>query len=239
MTAWDLVRQGTWRFHQVTRPTHFQARELFREACRLDPQLAEAHIWRARVNVGLIAYGWSDDPAADRQEGLEAALRAIHLDEKNPYAHYAFAIVSVFSNGLEQAILAAETAIELSPSFALGHLVLGMAHLFGRRASSAIAPLQRGLRLSPHDPQNAVWFNVLALAQLFTGDPESALLTAARALRNRPDWRQRLRPWPAVTGRPRSGTMPAVAYGRWPNCKDRPMPALHRFGTETLSGENE
>ena len=82
MTAWDLVRQGTWRFHQVTRPTHVQARELFREACRLDPHLPEAHIWRARVNVGLIAYGWSDDPAADRQEGLEAALRAIHLDEK-------------------------------------------------------------------------------------------------------------------------------------------------------------
>jgi TolB-like protein len=57
MTAWDLVRQGTWCFHQVTRPTHFKARELFREACRLDPQLPEAHVWRARVNNGLISYG--------------------------------------------------------------------------------------------------------------------------------------------------------------------------------------
>ena len=64
MTAWDLVRRGTWCFHQVTRPTHFQARELFREACRLDPQLPEAHIWRARVSNGLISYGWSDDPSA-------------------------------------------------------------------------------------------------------------------------------------------------------------------------------
>jgi hypothetical protein len=51
ITAWDLVRQGTWCFHQVTRPTHFKARELFREACRFDPQLPEAHIWRARGNV--------------------------------------------------------------------------------------------------------------------------------------------------------------------------------------------
>ena len=125
MTAWDLVRQGTWRFHQVTRPTHVEARELFREACRLDPHLPEAHIWRARVNDGLIAYGWSDDPAAHRQEALKAALRAIYLDAKNPYAHYVFAIVCVFSNALEQAILAAERAIELSPSFALGHLSSG------------------------------------------------------------------------------------------------------------------
>jgi hypothetical protein len=39
--------------------------------------------------VGLVAYEWSDDPAADRREGLDAALRAIYLDEKNPYAHRA------------------------------------------------------------------------------------------------------------------------------------------------------
>jgi len=32
MTGWDLVQQGTWFFHQVTRPTHLRARELFREA---------------------------------------------------------------------------------------------------------------------------------------------------------------------------------------------------------------
>jgi TolB-like protein len=192
MTAWDLVRQGTWRFHQVTRPTHMQARELFRQACQLDPRLSEAHSWRARVNAGVIAYGWSEDPFADGQEGLEAALRAIYLDEKNPYAHYALAIVSVYSNAMEQAIPAAEKAIELSPSFALGHLVLGMAQLYSGRASDAMAPLQRGLKLSPHDPQNPVWFNVLALAQLFAREPESALQTAMRALRDRPDWRQTL-----------------------------------------------
>ncbi len=163
--------------------------ELFREACRLDPRLPEAHIWRARVNVGLVAYGWSDDPTADRQEALEAALRAIYLDAKNPYAHFAFANACNFSNRLEQAILAAERAIELSPSFALGHFSLGIAHLFSGRASEAIAPFRRGLRLSPYDPQNPVWSNFLAVAQFFAGDPESALLTSAHALGTRPDWR--------------------------------------------------
>ena len=192
VTAWDLVRQGTWRFHQVTRPTHLQARELFREACSLDQRLPEAHIWRARVCAGLIAYEWSDDPSADRREGLASALRAIYLDERNPYAHYALAIVSAYSDGLEQTVLAAEKAIELSPSFALGHLVLGMGHLFSGRAAEGIAPLQHGLRLNPHDPQNPVWFNLLALAQLFSGQAESALQTASRGLKSRPDWRPTL-----------------------------------------------
>jgi TolB-like protein len=189
MTAWDLVRQGTWRFHQVTRPTHVEARELFRKACGIDPRLTEAHIWRARVNVGLVAYGWSDDLGADRQEALDAALRAIYLDPKNPYAHFAFANACNFSNRLEQAVLAAERAVELSPSFALGHFSLGIAHLFSGRPAEALTPLRRGLRLNPYDPQSPAWSNFLAVAEFFAGDAKGALATSAHALGTRPDWR--------------------------------------------------
>jgi pentatricopeptide repeat protein len=89
---------------------------------------------------------------------------------------------------LEQAIGAARKAIEISPSLALGHLVLGMALLFSGRAPEAIAPLEYGLRLSPYDPQNFVWFNVLALARLFSGRAEAGLEAAARALQVRPNW---------------------------------------------------
>ena len=187
MTAWDLVRRGTWCFHQVTRPTHVQARELFREACRLDPQLPEAHIWRARVSNGLISCGWSDDSSTDLQEGLQAALRAIYLDEKNPYAHYALAMACIFTNA-EQAILPAEKTIELSPGFALGHFAVGLARLLTGRASEALGPFQRGLKLNPHDPQNLAWLNFMATAQFLAGDTEGALLTSARALAIRPDW---------------------------------------------------
>ncbi|MDA9433389.1 winged helix-turn-helix domain-containing tetratricopeptide repeat protein [Bradyrhizobium sp. CCBAU 51627] len=188
MTAWHLVRRGTWHFHQVTRENHLRARELFREACRLDPELPEAHIWLARVSGGVVPYGWAENPGLELQEGLQAALKAIYLDERNPYSHYAFAIVSIFSGQLEQAIRAARKAIEISPSFALGHLGLGMALLFNGRASEAISPLEHGLRLSPYDPQNFVWFNMLALARLFAGRPEAALEAAIRALQVRPDW---------------------------------------------------
>ena len=189
MTGWDLVHQGTWLFHQVTRATHLRARELFREACKRDPDLPEAHAWLGRVNAGIVAYGWSDSEAADLREGIDAALRAVQADEKNPYAHYALAITSVYANAFDQAIRAAEKAIEVSPSFALGHLVLGMARLFSGDALDAIEPLERGLRLNPYDPQNFVWYNVLALAQFFTRQPDSALRCAVRALKIRPNWR--------------------------------------------------
>jgi TolB-like protein len=192
MTAWDLVRRGTWYFHQVTRDTHLKARELFRQACKIDPELPEAHLWLGRVSAGVVPYGWTDNPVADLQEGMEAALKAVQLDERNPYAHYALAIVSVYSDRLDDAIRAARKATEISPSFALGHVVLGMALLFSGRALEAVAPLEYGLRLSPYDPQNFVWFNVLALARLFSGRREAALEAAARALQVRPNW------WPSL-----------------------------------------
>jgi len=188
ITAWDIVRRGTWHFHQVTRENHRKARDLFRQAAELDPELSEGHLWLGRVNAGMVAYGWSDDRAADLREGTEAALKAVQLDERNPYAHYSLAIVSAYADQFELSISAARKAIEISPSFALGHLVLGLTLLFSGRAADAISPLEHGLRLSPHDAQGFVWFNALALARLFSGQAEAALEAAARAVQVRPNW---------------------------------------------------
>lgn len=186
MTAWELVRRGVWYFHHVAPETHMQARDLFRAAARLEPQATDPHIWLARVSGGIALWGWSDDPAAVRDEGLAAALTAISLDEKNPYAHYGLAITSCGANQLEQAERAADKAIELSPSFALAHLVRGMAALYLGKATEAKSALQHGLRLNSHDPHNFAWYDLLALAHLFTGETVCAVEAATQALKIRP-----------------------------------------------------
>jgi TolB-like protein len=167
MTAWDLVRQGMWYFHKVTREGHRAARELFRRACAIDPDLSEAHIWLGRVSAGIIAYGWSDDAIADGREGTNAATRAVALDPRDPYSYYALAIVSCYAGSANTAALAAQSAINLNSSFALGHLVLGMARLFDGEAERAIAALRHGLKLNPSDPQNVVWLPAMLAAAGF------------------------------------------------------------------------
>jgi len=189
ISAWDLVRQGMSAFHRIEPEGHREARKRFRQACALDPDLPEAQIWRARVCAGLLAYGWSDDPVADRHEGLAAGLRAVALDERNPYAQYAVAIASLFGGEQGQGLRAAERAVALSPGFALGHLGLGMARLFGGDAAGGADALAQGLRLNPHDPQNAVFFQMLATAKLLSGDALAAVANAERALQVRPDRR--------------------------------------------------
>lgn len=184
----DLVYRGTWLFHQVGRETHRQARDLFREACRLDPAFGQAQFWLARVSAGICAYGWSEHAADDLREGSEAAVKAVRADEKDPYAHYSLAIVSVFQEDFEQARRAADRSVQLAPAFALGHLVGGMARLFAGDAAGAEASLAEGLRLNRFDPQNFVWFNLLALAQLFCRRPRDALENARNAQQVRPGW---------------------------------------------------
>jgi TolB-like protein len=188
LSAWDLIRQGTWHFHQLTEPTHQRALQLFREAVRIAPDLAEAQMWVSRAATGVAAYGWCSDPDTTLRESLVAALAAVRRDEKDAYSHFALAMTQVFLGNLLEAARASEKAVELSPSFALAHLGLGMSLLYSGNPEKAIEPMARGLRLNPFDPQNSHWFRVQALALYFSDQKEPALAAAQRALKARPGW---------------------------------------------------
>jgi adenylate cyclase len=188
LTAWNLVRRGMWEFHKIRPESHHRARELFLKAIKIEPDSADGYIWLARVEAGLAAYGWGTDPEVSLERGMEAGLKAVELDEKNPYSHYAVAVTHVFGGECNTAIEAARRALSLSPSFALGHLILGAAYLHSGRPQDAIEPLEHGLRLSPFDPQNFTWLFLLSVAYASSGNPETGLSTARRALSLRPHW---------------------------------------------------
>jgi len=193
LTAWDLVRRGMWEFHKIRPESHRRARDLFLKAIEVEPGSADGYIWLARTEAGLAAYGWSSSLETTLRDGMAASLTAAQLDERNPYSHYAVAIAHTIGGEFETAIQAAQRAIALSPSFALGHLVLGAAHLYASHPEEAIAPLKHGLRLSPYDPQNFSWLFFLGLAYCFAGDPRQGLSTAQRALSLRPHWHAALK----------------------------------------------
>lgn len=234
-TALDLVRRGTWHFHKVARESHLRARELFREALALDPDLVEANFWLGRVAGGIVAYGWAEDPQVEVIEGMEAALKAVRMDTLNPYAHYSLAISSVFAGYLEQGVSAAETAIETNPSFALGYLGLGLALLSSDRAAEAVDALQRGLDLNAHDPQNFVWYNLLSVAGLLSDQPETALQAAQKGVRVRPDWRpilEKLAICHAATGQVDEARRAAGQAQRLERSEDRILEPLLRAHPE-------
>jgi adenylate cyclase len=187
LSAWDQIFRGMWHFYQVTKRDHLRARELFRAATATAPALAEGHTWLARADAGILIYGWSKNPAADTAEGWQAAMRATRLAETDPYAHYALGIMSAAMGQPDRAASEAQKAIDLSPSFALGWLLLGMSRLFAGRAAQAVEPLQRGLRLNPQDPQAFIWLQLLAFAHHLSGASEEGVQRAREAVAMRPE----------------------------------------------------
>ena len=185
--AWDLLLREMWHSHFFAREHHQTALELFRQATVTDPSLAEPYLWRVRCLDGRIFFGWSDDSAADDVEEAEALRQGLRLAEADPYACYAQAIYTNRTGQPERAIEAAQRAIDLSPSFALGHFLLGTSRIFAGRSAQAIEPLERGLRLSPADPQSFVWLQFLAWALHLTGAYATAIVRAREAIAVRSD----------------------------------------------------
>ncbi len=76
LTAWDIVRRGMWEFHKIRPESHRRAREFFLKAIQVEPDSVDGYIWLARVEAGLAAYGWGDNPRSEeRRVGKEGRSR--------------------------------------------------------------------------------------------------------------------------------------------------------------------
>jgi tetratricopeptide (TPR) repeat protein len=73
--------------------------------------------------------------------------------------------------GRKTSVAAAEfqRALDLNPNFAAAHGYLGWAFAFDGQTNEATAHLEEAIRLSPHDPQNAIFNTGLGIAHYFAG----------------------------------------------------------------------
>jgi adenylate cyclase len=97
-------------------------------------------------------------------------------------------VVYRFSGQREKTIPAAQRAVELNPSFAFAHLILGLALGFAGRAEEAIAALDKTIRLSPHDPLMWLLMHGLSVAHFAAGRHRQAAEWAQRSIERRPDF---------------------------------------------------
>jgi TolB-like protein len=186
MDAWDHYMRGMWRFYQFTAEDNSAAEVLMREAIELDPTYAQGHIGLSRVFTQKILWEWSENIDADRQAGYAAARRAVELDDKDSYAHYTLAWLSLLNLDYRISIAAAQRAIDLTPNFALGHFILGAARVFLGLFEEAADAFRRAMRLSPYEPMTFFFCILLALARYHQGHYEEAADIARTGIGLRP-----------------------------------------------------
>jgi TolB-like protein len=181
-TALDCFYRGMWHLNKVSRNGYLEALTLFEEAIHIDPDLALGHIGLSRILYGGAIFGWSVEPAADLRRARSAAQTAIRLDARDSVAYYACSGASLYLGDHGASLNEARSAIDLNPNFALAQVRLGQALVFSGRPAEAIDPIERGVRLSPYDPQLAVTLEVLALAHYQARNYEQAVRHARAAM---------------------------------------------------------
>jgi TolB-like protein/tetratricopeptide (TPR) repeat protein len=186
MDAWDHHMRGMWRFHQFSPEDNVAAEGLIRRAITLDPEFAPGYAALARVYTQRIVFEWSEDPESDRKAAYAMARRAVELDDKDTYAHYTRAWASLLMREHDDAIGEAQKSIDLTPNFALGYYMLGVARVFRGRFEQAIDPFRRAMRLSPHEPLTFFFCYYSGLAQYHQGHYEEAARMARMGIAIRP-----------------------------------------------------
>ena len=185
LDAFDCCMRAMWHFSQLLPEQHGQAIALLRQAIKLDPNFAQAHMALGRTLASRVFYGWSNDIGSDSSESYQAAARAISIDDRDPYSHYAFCWASLLKRMHAQALADAQRSIDLNPNFALGFFALGAIRVYIGHFREAIDALLRSLRLNPNDPQVGSVLYFIGLAHYHQENYEETIHYCQLAVRPR------------------------------------------------------
>jgi tetratricopeptide (TPR) repeat protein len=122
------------------------------------------------------------------KDAVALATKAAELDDNDPWAHLALGYAGFLMRRTDHAVQEFQRALEINPNFAAAYGYLGSALAFDGQSDQAIHHSELALRMSPHDPQNAL-FNVgLAAAHYIAGRYADAIGCARKAVLQRPGW---------------------------------------------------
>lgn len=180
-TAFDCYLRGIWYLNKISPEGYVEASKLFRRSIERDPQSPLGYVGLARILYGgATIYGWSEHPERDLRESLDAAEKAITLDENDAYAHFAYAGAALYLGQHQKALDAARHAIFLNPNVAYGQLRLGQVLIYCGQPADAVEPIERSIRQSPFDPQLGTMYGLRALA-LYQSKQYAQAVTQAQA----------------------------------------------------------
>ncbi|MCZ6862933.1 MAG: tetratricopeptide repeat protein, partial [Alphaproteobacteria bacterium] len=184
--AWDHFMRALWHFARFNREDSVEAKRRVQKAIELDP--------RGAVYSGLLAiilviewlYGWHEHDSEALTEARRAAERAITLDDHNAQARRALGLVNLYSRRHDQAIRDFKQALELCPTEAENHALLGTTLGLAGDYLIGLRHVEEALRLSPRDTFRATWFNNLAMAASAAGDDKASVDWARKAIETNP-----------------------------------------------------
>ena len=119
------------------------------------------------------------------KEAASLAARAAELDDSDPWAHLALGYAAHMMRRTEDAQQEFQRAIDLNPNFAAAYGYFGFTLTMVGRSDEAIAYLEQAIRMSPQDPQNAIFNMAMAVAHFLASRYAEAISFARKAIQQR------------------------------------------------------
>ncbi len=189
LDAWDCYLRGLSFLHQSTRDGNVRAREMFDRALALDPTYGPAYSGVSYILNRDLLLNYAENFEDTAAKCLEAAERAVSLDETSPTARLALVRAFLWCGQHDPAIEEANRALELNHYDTLAQCWLGAALIFAERPAEGILILEAALEFAPRDSRRNIYMAThLALAYLTTGRPDKGLELARVAARPRSDF---------------------------------------------------
>ena len=185
LEAYLKVLQGIEYYLRSNRADNNTAIELFKEAIALDPDYAMPYARLSGAYIDEAWLGFGKSPEESIRKALEAAQKAVSLNDSLPWAHYLLAALHTHKREHQQAISEAQNVVSLNPNWAEGYFGLGNRLLFAGRTEEAIPNLQTAIRLDPFGP--SYYFHLLGMAYRELGRYEEAIAACQEAIRRQPN----------------------------------------------------
>jgi TolB-like protein/Flp pilus assembly protein TadD len=192
--AWELVARAQTHVWRLTRPDYETAIDALKRAVEAHSDYAPAQSLLGFCMVFAAHMGW-----LDRDQGLlpgrQHALRAIALDDRDPWGHIALGYCAMMERRTEESIAALRRAVMLNPNSAAAHSHLSRGLAFAGQDREAIEHGEDAIRLSPLDPDMALFLGGFAVAHYAAGRYAEAAHYATQAAQLRPGFQgvQRMR----------------------------------------------
>lgn len=187
LDAWDLVIRALYRFWRMTEQESAAAISMLEEAAKKHQEYGPAHSMLAFALLFSGHMGWRELSGL-RSTAQHYAQTAISIDDQDGWAHTALGYLHFVGRRVDDAVAEFTKAIELNPNFAAAYGYRALANAHAGRCEEAKSDVDWALRLSPKDPQYALFIAVAGLADYLAGRNNDAVKHLAESVRLRPEF---------------------------------------------------